>query len=248
LPEFSEACEMLGIDFLRGIEISASYENLLYLHILGYGIDMGKSDILDEALANNAKMHNKKTGMILRKYLDAGIMNASIDDLKKTIKRKNYSYVSSGDLIKYRFANLGVPYVQTREEISAGGVACVNAITEMLISSVDAVKLIRKIGGKAVLAHPGNYLKKLEKDGLPDLKVFRGILDTLTEAGLFGIEVEHINHTEEVNRFLEETAKERGLFATKSSDYHGVYAPERPLGENDMSYDDFLEFKELLRR
>lgn len=247
LPEFLETCEELQIDALPGIEIGTTHENIVDMHILGYGIDMEKGRILDDALASNLKMHNKRMEIILRKYSDAGIMDASINDLKRLIEREDYSYVSSGDLRKYRFVKFGVPYAQTREETDSDGVARVPAIREMLISSVDAVKLIGKVGGKAVLAHPGNYLKKLTKDGVPDFNLFREILDALMEAGLFGIEARHIKHTEEANEFLEKTAKERGLFITKSSDYHGAYDPDRPLGENDMSYEDFLKFKEALR-
>ncbi len=248
LPEFLEACERFKIDALPGIEISTTYENIVDMHILGYGIDLKKEKVLDEALASNLKMHNKKMEIILRKYSDAGIMDAGIDDLRRIIVRENYPYVSKGDLRKYRFVEFAVPYNQTQDETASGSVACAPAMSEMLMPSVDAVRLIQKTGGKAVLAHPGNYLKKLaKKDGSPDLDVFFEILDTLAEAGLFGIEARHIKQTEEVSDFLEEVAKKRGLFITKSSDYHGAYAPDRPLGENDMSYDDFLEFKEALR-
>ena len=246
LPEFLETCEELDIDALPGIEITATYKDALDTHILGYGIDLAKRNILDEGLANSWKMHNEIAEMILQKYSDAGIMSASIEDIKQALERKNYPYISRGDIKKYRFSKFGVPYEQTDDETRWGGIVGVGYNRELLMSPEDAVELIRKAGGRAVLAHPGNYFKKLRNRNL-DIDIFYEILDELMEAGLFGMEAHYIYHTEEENIFFEKMAKERDLFITQSSDYHGIYySAKRPIGENNMPYEDFLKLKEAL--
>ncbi len=243
LPEFSEECEKIGIDFLPGIELTSVYEGAVDVHILGYGIDFARKEILDGGLAKSWNMHEKRMELTLKKYAQAGIMDADMEDLSEMAERENYPYLTRGDLKKYRFVKFGVPYARTRVESNRGGPAGVGYVRDLLPSPEESVELIRKSGGRAVLAHPGNYLKKLRKDEVLDINIFYEILDKLIEAGLFGLEAGHVNHTAEENEFFEKLAKERGLFATRGADYHGVYAPARVLGENDMDYEDFLKLK-----
>lgn len=79
----------------------------------------------------------------------------------------------------------------------------------------QAIGLIHQAGGMAALAHPG-------KGGA------EGLLPTLVEAGLQGLEAFHTDHTPAmVSRYLR-LARELGLFATGGSDSHGPTA-DRPV-------------------
>lgn len=73
-----------------------------------------------------------------------------------------------------------------------------------------AVKLLREAGCIPILAHPTNY------DNLP-------YLDELIEAGLIGIEVSYPNASQKQRAMLLELAKDKALFASAGSDYHGAY-------------------------
>ena len=79
---------------------------------------------------------------------------------------------------------------------------------------IEAVKLIRRAGGVAVIAHPfashrGEILKPED-------------FTDLVEAGLNGIEVDHRDQNPDERGMLRVIAHELGLVITGSSDYHGT--------------------------
>jgi predicted metal-dependent phosphoesterase TrpH len=77
----------------------------------------------------------------------------------------------------------------------------------------EAVRLVRGAGGVPVFAHPGAAKRG---ETVPD-QVIAG----LAEAGLFGLEVDHADHTPQTRERLRGLAAELGLRVTGSSDYHG---------------------------
>ncbi|MFF5724080.1 PHP domain-containing protein [[Kitasatospora] papulosa] len=86
----------------------------------------------------------------------------------------------------------------------------------------DAVRLVKAAGGVTVFAHP--------------LAVKRGavvpeaVITGLAEAGLDGIEVDHMDHDASTRARLRGLAADLGLLPTGSSDYHGSRKTVR-LGE-----------------
>ncbi|MEW1694608.1 PHP domain-containing protein [Streptomyces sp. NPDC091278] len=81
------------------------------------------------------------------------------------------------------------------------------------LDPVDAIRLVKAAGGVTVFAHP---LAVKRGQVLPESATAR-----LAEAGLDGIEVDHMDHDEATRARLRGLAKELGLLATGSSDYHG---------------------------
>ena len=78
------------------------------------------------------------------------------------------------------------------------------------ISMDEAVTLIQRAGGVAVLAHP-IYAKD-----------YAQLLETISEAGLVGFEVHYANFDEPTRQRLSAMADRLGLLACGGSDYHGV--------------------------
>jgi predicted metal-dependent phosphoesterase TrpH len=78
--------------------------------------------------------------------------------------------------------------------------------------------VIGEAGGVAVLAHPGSLARR--------------IVETLTEAGLTGVEVWHPQHGMAAQKRWYETAKELGLVPSGGSDFHG---PHRGAAIGDMA-------------
>jgi predicted metal-dependent phosphoesterase TrpH len=77
-----------------------------------------------------------------------------------------------------------------------------------------AVRLIQNAGGVAVFAHPRASVRgRIVPDSL---------IVELAEAGLFGLEAEHEDHTPEQREHVRRLAAELGLVATGSSDFHGT--------------------------
>ncbi|WP_406421892.1 PHP domain-containing protein [Streptomyces sp. NBC_00873] len=77
----------------------------------------------------------------------------------------------------------------------------------------DAIRLVKAAGGVTVFAHP---LAVKRGEVVPEAAIAR-----LAAAGLDGIEVDHMDHDEPTRARLRGLAKELGLLATGSSDYHG---------------------------
>ncbi|MFE5633824.1 PHP domain-containing protein [Streptomyces sp. NPDC056470] len=98
----------------------------------------------------------------------------------------------------------------TPEWLADGGRAYVR---KHELDPFDAVRLVKAAGGVTVFAHPA-AVKRGEV--VPESAIAR-----LAEAGLDGIEVDHMDHDEPTRARLRGLAKELGLLSTGSSDYHG---------------------------
>ncbi|MFJ8443877.1 PHP domain-containing protein [Kitasatospora griseola] len=86
-----------------------------------------------------------------------------------------------------------------------------------------AVRLVRGAGGVPVFAHPGAVKR--------GRTVSDQVIADLAAAGLAGLEIDHIDHDESTRSRLRDLARELGLLATGSSDYHGSRKTVR-LGEH----------------
>lgn len=94
-----------------------------------------------------------------------------------------------------------------------------------------AVRAILDAGGVPILAHPGSATR----DGSLPLD----LLESMVDAGLAGVEVDHREHTEPVRARLRDFARVHDLLTTGGSDYHGAGKPNR-LGEN-LTQPDVLD-------
>ncbi|GAA2456007.1 PHP domain-containing protein [Streptomyces mauvecolor] len=86
----------------------------------------------------------------------------------------------------------------------------------------DAIRLVKAAGGVTVFAHP---LAVKRGQVVPE-----SAMAELAAAGLDGIEVDHADHDAPTRERLRGLARELGLLATGSSDYHGSRKTVR-LGE-----------------
>lgn len=98
----------------------------------------------------------------------------------------------------------------TPEWLADGGRAYVE---KHELDPFDAIRLVKAAGGVTVFAHP---LAVKRGEVVPEAAIAR-----LAEAGLDGIEVDHMDHDDATRARLRGLAKELGLLTTGSSDYHG---------------------------
>jgi 3',5'-nucleoside bisphosphate phosphatase len=82
-----------------------------------------------------------------------------------------------------------------------------------------AIELIRQAGGVAVIAHPWARSRGAILD--------EPALASLVDAGMAGIEVDHVDHAPADRARLRELATELDVFTTGSSDYHGTHKAVR---------------------
>ena len=191
--------EEVGVKVLVGIEIS-SFSNC-EIHILGYNFDY-KNPVFKEELAKIQDMRKKRNGAILRRLNELG-KPLSFTEEMEGVGRLNMAkeMVERGYVkdINEAFEKYLGPKGQAYQEIKR-------------TTPMDAVKLIKKYGGIASLAHPKKYLldKKLDL-----------LVGGLKAHGLDGIEVEYPRYTDYDKSEFSKIARKYGLIITGGSDFHG---------------------------
>jgi predicted metal-dependent phosphoesterase TrpH len=104
-------------------------------------------------------------------------------------------------------------------------------VSEKSLDTIEAITLIRQAGGVSVMAHPLiDFPPGAKREDLP-----RAHFETLIEAGLNGLEVDHRAVPNVAKVWLRDLALKHNLIVTGSSDYHGVGGKDNLLGENVTS-------------
>ena len=91
------------------------------------------------------------------------------------------------------------------------------------IKTADAIGLIRRAGGVAVLAHPGVYFGD-------DPEHMARVIGELRALGLAGIEAYYPEHSADTINACRRIAKDLGLLVTGGTDFHGAIKPSIHMG------------------
>jgi predicted metal-dependent phosphoesterase TrpH len=219
VEEALEAGKELGVEAVPGVEISAQYPPGT-MHILGYYIRASHRELqgalkkLQQArAARNPKIIERLQGLGLKitttEVLDLSGGQVGRPHIARALV--NRGYVSSIDEAFSRYLKKGaIAYVE-----------------KFRFPPEEAIAIIRRAGGIAVLAHPFT-LGMAKPDELSQL--VRG----LGEMGLEGIEVFYPGHTEEMAVIYEDVAKRLGLVCTGGSDFHGNFRDHSYLGNTTL--------------
>jgi len=228
-----------GIAFAPAVEISTRTQGY-DLHVLGYFVDPHHEDLrqaLSRIVQNRATLAENR----VRRLRELGFAIEADDVFRAAAGRPpttrailtalrgrpenmtnpDFSRYISGDRADSPVYNFWWDWLRHGRP----------AYLEMTsLSSVQAVRLIREIGGVSVLAHPG--------------RTPLGLAEGLLDAGLDGIEVYCTTHSPEDVRTYEAFVREHGLLATAGSDFHGpTVKPGIRLG--DLPRGDFAMFTTL---
>ena len=216
IAEGRRAAEELGIDFVPGIEISTQEQE--EVHMLGYDIDE-TNEALCKCCQEFADSRARRAELICDFLATKGIK----------VELEEVRAISGGTIIgRPHFAEYleRHGYVPNRKEAFSRYLntpAFHAAVTRQKPSPQEAIALIHRAGGKAVLAHPG-----LLKKNWYEVEVF---IRELKEAGLDGIECIYQKHTPATEKRFLEMAKKYDLTIGCGSDFHGVHVkPDVPLG------------------
>ncbi|MBK5305832.1 MAG: PHP domain-containing protein [Frankiaceae bacterium] len=99
---------------------------------------------------------------------------------------------------------------------------------------VEGVRLVVGAGGVAVFAHPAASRR--------GRTVGDDVIALMADAGLAGLEVDHVDHDDDERAHLRGVAADLGLLVTGSSDFHGDNKTVR-LGDHvtsEAAYDDIV--------
>ena len=194
------------IIFIPGIELDAKVPKG-QMHILGLCINPNQEDF-SQKLASIKKEREDRNSRFIEEFNKMGF-EITLEELQK---------VSSGKVIgKPHFAKVFLKkgYIQTNDEMYdkyfKQPPLC--NIKKSTLSGEEIIKLIKKAGGIAILAHPQNL--KLSDSELVDK------IAELKSYGLDGLECYHSNQTPEQMKRFREIAEQFNLLVTKGSDYHG---------------------------
>ncbi|WTW97171.1 PHP domain-containing protein [Streptomycetaceae bacterium NBC_01309] len=205
----AEAALPDGLALVRGAEISCIDADGISLHMLGYLFDPDEPEFARARELVRTDRVRRARAMVERCI-----------ELGAPITWEHVVEIAGNGAV-------GRPHVATAL-VEAGVVADVSGaftpewlkdggrafVDKYEISVADAVRMIRGAGGVAVFAHPG-----ATKRGRT---VSDATIESLAEAGLAGVEVDHIDHDDDMRAHLRDLARGLGLVTTGSSDYHGT--------------------------
>ncbi len=131
-------------------------------------------------------------------------------------------------------ALIGAGVVTSMEEAFAGVLSRAGGYYEdkQDIPLLDAVRIVAAAGGSSTLAH----CRARTRGGLLSVAA----IVELAEAGLVGLEVDHLDHAAADRVLLRGMAAELGLVSTGSSDYHGTNKTVR-LGDETTAVEQYDE-------
>jgi len=210
LPAAAAAAEAAAIDFIPGVELSAS-DHQADVHILGYYLDTATPGLAEELrILRDGRQSRGERILDLLAHLGVPL------HLERVVA------IAAG-------APLGRPhigaamieagYVETMDEAFERyiGYHAPAYVPKRTLDPAGAIDLVKRAGGVPVLAHPGS----LRRDDL---------IPALVAHGLVGIEVWHPKHDAQRVRTYMAAAETFGLLVTGGSDFHGAGRGESTVG------------------
>jgi predicted metal-dependent phosphoesterase TrpH len=218
-PEF-------GIEFIPAIEINTHYKGYDF-HLLGYFIDPRDERLLRWLSGLEGKV-KRQIRQRVRRLRELGF-TLSEGDVERFSAGKEPTGVSYLRALLEREENRGdprlrpyidgersdSPYLNFYLDYLAGGRKA--SVPIQFISTPEAIRLVRSLGGMPILAHPAE---------VKDERLF-----DLIGAGLEGLEVYSSHHGKEDEDYFKEVCHRFDLLVTAGSDFHGMeIKPDVPLG------------------
>lgn len=212
LVEAESAGKNYGVKIISGVEISAyDYQRSRKAHVLGYLLDHPQQ--VGEACRPLLIKRQKNSEWIVETLIEAGYLitwdfvknisrgstNVYKQHIMHALMELGYTSTLKAELYKKLFSkpNHGNPRGIAYQEIE-------------YLDVFEAVKVIKKAGGIAILAHPIGY-KNME------------LIPELIDVGLDGLEAWHPSHDDGAIKQILSEAERYGLILTGGSDFHGMY-------------------------
>ena len=232
LAEASDAARVHGVDFVPGVEFSATYDPGV-MHLLGYYVDSTNRELAGAChrLVEAREVRNRK---IVDRLVDLGC----------DISYQRARQVACGEVV-------GRPHI-ARVLVQSRCVRTVKqAFTKYLakgqrayvsrekLSAAEAVRVIRGAGGIVALAHPVQL-------GCQTLAELDRLVGGLVDLGVEAIEVHHPDHRPGDVRAYMELAKRYGLVMVGGSDFHGPVGRSRHrvgFSSNRIPYEWLTDLK-----
>ena len=197
-----------GVEVLSGVELSTVWESYADLHLLGYGFDHHHPE-LRASLAEFRDFREGRNEKIVAR------INAKLaGEGRGPIAFEQVLARAGGTVGRPHIAQelIARGYVKNTEEAFTRYLVPCN-VAKRFFPFDEAIKLVHRVGGVAVLAHPPFVTG--------DRKVLEKLLDTFVTLGLDGVEAWNSGATRHDIEWYITLARRRGLVVTGGSDFHG---------------------------
>jgi predicted metal-dependent phosphoesterase TrpH len=216
LPEARDAGAELGVRVINGVELSA-VEGQTETHLLG--LHLRETASLERTLAELREMRARRARQIVERLNQLGVPLALEDVLAQAgsgvVGRPHVARamiaegwaVDSRDAFE-RYLGAGRPAFVAKEQLRMP----------------DAIGMVQKAGGLAILAHPAGAGT-------------RERLEALRALGLDGVEVKHPSHSPTDTSRLRALCDQLGLVLSGGSDWHGAADGARTIGMMQVPFE-----------
>jgi len=198
------ACEIAGILFITGVEIS-TWVNGGEVHLLGYGFEEGDEDLV-LFLDNQRQKRRDRIHEFVDRLAAEGI------NIREQMEAQYDNQVEG--------SALGRPHL-ARALISIGEATDIQDAFERLLrpgtptfvprklpGEEEVIGAVHAAGGIVSLAHPGDHTR-------------HSSVLSLIQSGLDAIETHHPSHDQRLTDYYTQLAGQHGLETTGGSDFHG---------------------------
>jgi predicted metal-dependent phosphoesterase TrpH len=201
-----------GLRLVRGAELSCRWHGAddwpIALHLLAYLFDPAEPRLAGD-LARMRTDREQRAEKIVRKLAADGVP-ITWDEV--------YGYAQGGSVGRPHIAQalIRAGLVRTTNEAFASRwLGARYFVPKADLDVFEAVRAVRAAGGVAVFAHPRATVRGRV---VPDRLIVE-----LAEAGLFGLEADHEDHSPVEREHVRALAGDLGLVVTGSSDFHGTH-------------------------
>lgn len=261
---FLELCKKEGIDSLPGIEITTTDDySKQEVHILGYGFDVKDMwNNFDNLFRHNCSVRREHIKNVINLYEENGEFNTCTHNLESMFYLptdvSSMYWVNKARALRIKNSeglSFADAYEKAKDETRRGGKFYYpNEDEKSYIPTNEAIEAIEWAEGIAVWAHPAETISRLKKRfGSEKVarRLFEDSLRSFVDEGLAGLEVfSAFDSNDEEIKFLSQCCLKYNLLPFGGSDYHGdkpdEHKPDRWLGRNGVSYEEFLEIKEQI--
>jgi len=203
-----EAGAKMGIEVLAAVELSTQWYDYYDMHLLGYGFDHQDPYLIRE-LNDFQEYRSGRNRQIIE------LVNQKLfAEEKKPLDPDQVRLLAGGTIGRPHIAQAlrEAGYVAHNDEAFERYLVPCN-VAKRYFSVDDAIRLIRRSGGIAVLAHPP-YVTR-------DLRRLETLVSELIPLGLDGIEAYNNGASLEVTDAVIKMARKYHLIVTGGSDFHG---------------------------
>jgi len=205
----------LGIELIPGVELSTDY-NGKEVHVVGLYVNDEDEYFLTKI--KEFKENRDSRNAIMVENLQKEGFAITMEEL--TAENPD-CVITRANIARFLYEHGMIPTIQTAFEKYIGD-NCKCYVNRFKITPMDGVRLIKKAGGTAILAHPLLY-------HMSD-STLQKMVDKMKESGLDGIEAIYCTYTPAEERQMKQFAKENGLLISGGSDFHGTTKPKLELG------------------